>query len=113
MRWVTVFCSMTAAVCRHLARIHFLVWLRSLSAWANSLFAASAVAARLVVMMELAQMYSQTPAGYSEILRRMPVAFLAIVVTLVWSTRFYLRAGRIGLAWLVRGLRALTMVSNF
>jgi PAS domain S-box-containing protein len=113
MNWITVAWSMITAVCLSFAAVHLLVWLRSRDARENLLFAVSAGAAGALTMLELVALRATTPAAYGEALRWMHVAVAVVVIALVWFVRFYLRAGRLWLAWAITGLRALVLVPNF
>jgi len=113
MNWITVVWSMTTAACLSFAGVHLLVWLHSRDARTNLLFAISAAAAGMLTILELVAFRAATPAAYGEALRWMHVAVAVVVIALVWFVRSYLRAGRIWLAWIITGLRALVLVPNF
>lgn len=113
MSWIVPVWSMAAGVCLTLAGLHFLVWLRSRELLANLLFAIAALAASAIALQEIALMRAQSPADYGEVLRWMHVSVAIIVIAIVWFIRLYLQAGRIWLAWVVSGLRALVLLANF
>lgn len=113
MSWITVVWSMVTAACLSFAAVHLLVWLHSRDARTNLLFAISAAGAGALTMQELLAFHAATPAAYGEALRWMHVAAAVVVIALVWFVRSDLRAGRIGLAWAITGLRALVLVPNF
>jgi len=113
MSWVTVTWSMAAGVSLTLAAVHLLVWLRDREAFANLLFAVSAVAAAAMAMLELVLMRAQTPAEFGIILRWMHIPAATITIAIVWFIHHYLGTGRVWLAWLITGLRGLVLVLNF
>ena len=61
MSWVTVLWSMIASACLTLALVHGLVWWRHREAWANLLFALTAVATSLLAAGEVWMMRAETP----------------------------------------------------
>ena len=113
MSWVTIIWSMNASVCLTLAGIHLLVWLKARSAWGNLLFSCSAVAAAAVAACELLLMRAETVERYGAVMRWAQVPLWVLVVSIVWFTRFQLRAGRPWLAWVVTGVRTLVLALTF
>ncbi len=113
MNWVTVIWSMTASICLTLAGLQLLVWLRARNAWMNAVFSMSALAAAACAGLELVLMRMQTPAQWAEVLRWMLLPSSVLVISLVWFVRLFLGAGRIWLAWVICGVRALVLVLDF
>jgi len=113
MSWVTVIWSMAAASSLTLAVVHVLVWLRDRKAVANFLFSIGAVSAAVLAMQELALMRTRTPAEFQAILRWMHVSVATLIIAIVWFLRSRLGAGRLWLAWLITGLRVLTVLLGF
>lgn len=113
MSWITVTWSLVAGISIALAAMHLLVWLRTHDAAANLLMSISAIAAAVIAFQELNLMRAQTPAEAESALRWMHLSAATIIVSVVWFTRLYLMAGRVWLAWLITGVRALVLVANF
>src|SRR5216683_4280657 len=103
MSWVTIIWSMTATVCVTLAGIYLLVWRRNYTAWGNLLFCLTAVSAAAFAFCELRMMRAETPAEFATTLKWAHVPAWLVIVSLVGFVRFYLRAGRTWLAWMVCG----------
>jgi CheY-like chemotaxis protein len=112
MSWSTVIWSMCAAACLTLAGQHLLVWSKHRRGWDHLAFVASALAAAVVAGFELALMHATTTTRYGELMRWGHVPFTALIISILWFVRLYLRAGRLWLAWLVCGLRTLAMALN-
>jgi len=113
MSLVTIIWSMIASACLTLAGIHFLLWRKSRRAWTNLLFCLTAVGTAIFAFCELRMMDAATPAGLATTLKWGHVAVWALYLSLVGFVRFYLRAGRPGLAWAVCGTRTLALLLNF
>jgi two-component system, LuxR family, sensor kinase FixL len=113
MSWVTMLWSMNAALCFTLAEIYLLVWCQQRERWAHLLFSCSAVAVGIIAGFELTSMHAETTAQYGAVLRWAHLPVWMLIVSVVWFVRFYLRAGRLWLAWSVCGLRTLALVLNF
>jgi PAS domain S-box-containing protein len=113
MSWITFIWSVTAGICLALAALHLMVWVRSRDSWVYLLFAIAAAAAAGSSVIELAMMHAQTPEQYGEAMRWLHLPVFLMVVSLVWFIRLYLKAGRLWLAWLICGLRAVTLVLTF
>lgn len=113
MSWITIIWSTAAGASLTLAAVHALVWVRQRAALEHLFFSVSAAAAAVLAILELAMMHSHTPAEYGAILRWMHVPVAAIAISIVWFIRFYLRAGRSWLAWLITGLRMAILILNF
>src|SRR5438132_12204179 len=58
-------------------------------------------------------MRAETTVQYGALLRWAHLPVWILIVSLVWFVRFYLRAGRLWLAWSICGLRTLALVLNF
>jgi len=112
MSWVTIIWSMEAAVCLTLAGINFAVWLNARRSWGNLFFTFSALGAAGLAACELAIMSSRTIEDYGEMQWYSPFPVSVILVSVVWFTRFHLRAGRRWLAWAITVMRVLTVILN-
>ena len=110
---ITVIWSMIAAVCFTLAAIYLLVWRRNHTAWANLLFCLMAVSTAAFAFCELRMMRAEAPAELATTLKWAHIPVWLLVVSLVGFVRFYLKAGRTWLAWMVCGLRTLALILNF
>jgi two-component system, LuxR family, sensor kinase FixL len=113
MSWVTVIWSMVAATCLTLAVLHLLVWCRNRMAWANLLFALTAIGTAGIAACELWMMRAGTAAEFGTALRWIHVPGWLMIVSLVAFVRLHLRAGRLWLAWAVCGLRTLSLILDF
>jgi two-component system sensor kinase FixL len=113
MSWVTIIWAMIASACLTLALVHALVWWLRRDARANLLFALSAVATAAFAGCELWMMRSETPEAFGMAMRWTHVPAWVLILSLVGFVRFYLRAGRLWLAWMVCGLRTLSLILNF
>jgi len=113
MSLVTIIWSMIASACLTLAAISFLTWGRNREAWANLFFSLLAGGTAAFAFCELGMMRARTPAEFGTVLKWGHVPTWLILVSLVGFARFYLKAGRKWLAWLVCGLRTLALVLNF
>ena len=113
MSWVTVVWSMIASVCLRLALVHGLAWWWRREAWANVLFALTAVATTLLAAGEVWMMRAGTPEELATAVRWTHVPAWMLIVSLVGFVRLYLRAGRRWLAWTVCGVRTLSLILNF
>jgi two-component system sensor kinase FixL len=113
MSLITIIWSMSASACLTLAGIHFLVWSRNRTAWANLVFSLLAIGTAAWTFCELWMMRTETPPELATVLKWGHVAVWLIVVSLVVFVRLFLRAGRPWLAWTVCGMRTLLLVINF
>ena len=113
MSWVTIIWAMIASACLTLALVHVLVWWRRRDARANLFFALSAVATAVFAGCELWMMRAETPGAFGMAMRWTHVPGWVLIVSLVGFIRFYLRAGRLWLAWTVCGVRTLSLILNF
>jgi two-component system, LuxR family, sensor kinase FixL len=113
MSSVTIIWAMIASACLTLALVHVLVWWRRRAAWANLLFALTAMATALFAGCELWLMRAETPGAFGMLMRWAHVPAWALIVSLVGFVRLYLRAGRLWLAWTVCAVRTLSLILNF
>jgi PAS domain S-box-containing protein len=113
MSWVTIIWSMVAAACLTLAAMHLRIWGKKRTAWANLLFAVTAVATAAVAGCELWMMRAETAREFGAALRWGHVPFWVLVLALVAFVRLYLRAGRPWLAWTVCVIRTVSLLPNF
>ena len=113
MSWVTVIWSMVAAACLTLAAIYGLVWYRDRTAWARLLFSLTAASTTAFTLCELWLMRAETPGELLTALQWGHVTVLLLLVSIIWFVRFYLRAGRLWLAWTLCGLRVFYLLPGF
>src|SRR5580693_9329308 len=113
MSWVTIIWAMFSSAYLTLALVHVLVWRGRREAWANLLFALSAVATAVFAGFELWAMRAETPGEFGMVVRWAHAPAWVLIVSLVGFVRLYLRAGRLWLAWTVCGLRTLSLILNF
>jgi len=112
MSWVTIIWSMDAAICLTLAAIYFAVWLHSRNVPGYLFFTLSAVGSSGIAAFELLLLRSENIERYNNLdqLSHIPLALL--IISIVWFTRFHLRAGWLWLGWTVTATRVLVMVIN-
>jgi len=113
MSSVTTIWAMIASACLTLALVHVLVWWRRCEAWANLLFALTALATAVFAGCELWVMRAETPGAFGMVMRWAHVPAWVLIVSLVGFVRLYLRAGRPWLAWTVCVVRTLSLILNF
>ena len=113
MNWVTVIWSIGAGGCMTLALIELFVWLKARSERASLALSVLAISVAAFAGLELALMRAQTPEQLGEIVRWLHVPAWVMITSLVAFTRLYLRAGRLWLAWMVVGVRTLSLILNF
>src|SRR5437773_3381701 len=77
------------------------------------LFSCGALAAGAIAGFELMSMRAEMTVQYGALLRWAHLPVWILIVSVVWFVRFYLRAGRLWLAWSICGLRTLALVLNF
>jgi len=115
MSWVTVVWSMIAAACLTLALVHGLVWWWRRAAWANALFALTAVFTGGLrghgAVPDAVRRRRRSNSAWSCGWLHVPVWLL--MLSLVGFVRLYFRAGRPWLAWTACGLRTLSLILNF
>jgi two-component system, LuxR family, sensor kinase FixL len=113
MNWVIVIWSMVTAVCLTLAVVHGLVWVRQRAAWANLLFALTAVGTAAMAGSELRMLLASTVEDFGTALRWFHLPVWITVLGLLGFVRCYLNTGRSWLAWSAAGLRTASLVLNF
>src|SRR5450755_346437 len=113
LNWVLIIWSMAASASLTLAAIHFLVWFKNRTAWANLLFSLAAMAAVATAGCELWLMRAATPAEFGATLRWFQVAVWAVVLPMTGFVLLYLRAGRLWLVWTICVLRTFSLALNF
>ena len=103
---------MDAAICLTLAGIYFAAWLQSRSMWGYLFFTFSALGSAAIAACELLLMRSETVEQFGRVdwLSHFPLCVL--LVSIVWFTRFHLRAGWPWLGWAVIATRILMLVMN-
>jgi PAS domain S-box-containing protein len=104
---------MIASACLTMAAMHLVVWWKQSVAWAHLLYSLAAIATAVFAFFELSIMLAQTTAEFGTALRWAQVPLWLLLLSLVGFVHFYLRAGRPWLAWLVCGLRTLSLLLNF
>jgi signal transduction histidine kinase len=112
MSVVTIIWSMIASACLTLAIIYLLVWYRNRAAWAYLFFSLTAVATTGLAFCELWRMRAGTPAEMLLVMTVLHVPLFVWLVSVTWFVYFYLGAGRFWLAWLIVGLRTVSLVGN-
>src|SRR5664279_5418082 len=113
MSWVTIIWSMFASACLTMAAMHLVVWWKQRAAWAHLLFSFAAISTAVFAFFELSIMLAKTPAEIGTAMRWAQVPLWLLALSLVGFVHFYLHAGRPWLAWLVCGLRTLSLLPNF
>jgi len=104
---------MGAGGCMTLALIELFVWLKARSERASLALSVLAISVAALAGLELALMRAQTPEQLGEIVRWLHVPAWVMITSLVAFTHLYLRAGRLWLAWMVVGVRTLSLIINF
>jgi len=113
MSWITIIWSMEAAVCLTLAGIHFTVWLKARRVWGHLFFTFSAVTSAMVAAGELVLMRTESVERFGMVMWLTHIPIWVLVVSVVWFTRFHLRAGWPWLGWAATATRTLAMIVNF
>jgi PAS domain S-box-containing protein len=104
---------MVAATSITLASLHFLVWCRNRSSWANLVFSLMAIATAAVGACEVWMMRAETPEDFGTALRWIHLPVWLMIVSLVGFVLLYLRAGRPWLAWTLCGVRTFSLILDF
>ncbi len=113
MSWITFIWTMTAGICLTLGAVHFVIWTRRRTEWANLVFSVTAVAAAGYAVLDMIALHVHDPAEYGRLWRWALSLGLIEGVLIAWFIRLHLRAGRLWLLWLICGLRALMLALNF
>ena len=113
MSWVTIIWSMVAAACLTLAVVQGLVWFQRRSQWVHLLFALAAIGTAGLTFCELWLMQAETIGEAGRVIRWGHLPFWVITLSLVGFMRLYMRAGRLWLAWIICGLRTLSLILDF
>jgi PAS domain S-box-containing protein len=113
MNWSTVIWATVATACVTLAVVHGLVWVRRRAAWANLLFAVTAVGTAAMAAGEWWMLHAATPVAYGVALQWFHLPVWITFLGLLGFVRFYLSAGRPWLAWSAAGLRTVSLAINF
>jgi hypothetical protein len=113
MSWITIIWSGVAGISLALAGLQLLVWIKSRDGWPYLLFSIAALGGVCMAFVELALMQVQSVAEFLELWRLLHVSIFIILIALAWFVWFYLRAGRLWLAWPVTGLRVLVLILTF
>ena len=113
MSWITNIWSMSSAVSVTFAAIHLAIWVHDRKAWANFLFACTALSVSVFALFELAMMRADTAAQFAAEQRWGHVPLFAVLVSLIGFIVFYFRTGLLWLAWTVIALRLIALILNF
>jgi two-component system, LuxR family, sensor kinase FixL len=111
--WITIVWSMVAAASLTLASMHLMVWFKNRAAWANLLFAVTAVATTAMAACELWMMRAETAEQFGTALRWLHVPAWIVILSLTGFVLLHLRAGRPWLAWTIAVLRTFSLLLNF
>lgn len=101
MSWITIIWSAAGGGCLTLAAVHFLVWFKSHTSWANLAFSLASLMAAATILIELKMMFAQTPEtiGYWLWMMHMPMAVM--LIALGFFIRFHMNSRRPWLLWLL------------
>jgi len=113
MQAVTVIWSMIAAASLTLGLLQLLVWWQNRAKWDRLYFFLAAVATAWFAWFELGMMKAERPGDYAYALRWCHVPVLLAFIGVIGFVFFYLRAGRIWLAGMALGVRAVALLINF
>ncbi len=113
MNWITVTWTMNVAVCVTVALIYLVIWLNDRKSSVHLLFPVASLAIAGIAICELQMMFSQTPEQFGWWQRWTHVPLFVATVSLVWFVQFYLRAGRLWLAWSACAMSSLALILNF
>lgn len=113
MDWVTVLVSSLISVCLTLAAIHALAWLRCRNSSGNLMLSISAIGSAGLAACEFWMMQSRTTEEFGEALRWIHVPAFIVVCGLVGFIRLHLHGGIVWLAWVVCGIRFVSLILNF
>ncbi|MET0379675.1 MAG: ATP-binding protein, partial [Spongiibacteraceae bacterium] len=100
-------------MCLAIGFIHAIIWLKRLRDYAHLAMVVIALSIAVLILGEMFLMRAQTPAQFGQLERWLHVPVFTFFVGAVLFVRVYLRAGRVWLAWLVCGLRLLSLLVNF
>jgi signal transduction histidine kinase len=112
MTWVHTAWLVGATMCTTLGVIHIHVWLRQRRAAGNAAFALLALAVACMGFLELRMMFASTPQEFGRMLWWFQFPVWTATVALVWFVHYFLRAGRMSLAWAAVSTRTLALVIN-
>ena len=104
---------MIGAASLTLALVHGLVWWCRRTAWANLLFAITAITTTFFAAGEMWIMHAETVEQYATAVRWTHVPVFAVVLSLLGFVQLYFGAGRPLLAWAAGGGRALALFLDF
>jgi two-component system, LuxR family, sensor kinase FixL len=110
MSWVTVAWSMMASAILTLALLHLFIWFNQRQQWAHSAFSIAAFATAMLAGMEFMAMRAVSIEQMATLQRWVHLPVLVIWVAIIFFVFFYFNAGRLWLAWMVCGLRALALI---
>ena len=113
MSWITVAWSMMASSILTLTMLHLFVWFNQRRQWAHLFFAIAAVAVAVITGMEFMAIRAVSIEQMAILLRWAQLPLFVIWVAIVCFVRFYFDTGRLWLAWMVCGLRALALILSF
>jgi two-component system sensor kinase FixL len=104
---------MSTAASLMLAAVYLFIWIGDRRQIGHLAFSTLAVGIAAFTVFELAMMHASSPAHYAILSRWIQVPTWVMIVSVVWFTRAYLRAGRAWLGWTIVGLRTLALLVNF
>ena len=104
---------MSAAASLMLAAVYLFIWIGDRRQRAHLAFSTLAVGIAAFAGFELAMMHASSSAHYATLSRWIQAPTWVMIVSIVWFTRAYLRAGRLWLGWTIVGLRTLALLVNF
>jgi two-component system, LuxR family, sensor kinase FixL len=113
MSWDSIVFSMTASASLTMAVIYGSIWWRQRANHANLFFTAAALGTTALAWSDLALMHADSPARFAADIRWAQFSFCVIILSLAGFVKFYLRAGRTWLLWIVFVLRAPSLFLNF
>jgi PAS domain S-box-containing protein len=113
MNIVTVIWSMLASACLTLAFVYLMVWFQKKSQWGYLLFSLAAIGTAGVTFCEVWGLHAESVEEYGLALRWAHVPFWVLLLSLVGFVRFYMRSGRLWLAWMICSLRTFSLILNF
>lgn len=111
--WMTMLWFAVSAYAMTLALIHFFVWARQSSMKVHLIFVFTALSSVAMLLVEVWMFRAATPEAFNKALLWYHVPAFFAVVSLLAFVRSYLRAGRLWLAWLITGIRLISLALNF
>jgi two-component system sensor kinase FixL len=113
MSWVTLIWSAAGGATLALACVHFILWCRDRSGWANLALSITALSMVAHAALELGMMYAPTTEAFGTMLRWSHVTAFWIIVGVVVFVRLFFGCGRWWLGAATIGLRLVSLLLNF